>query len=40
MLAVRPTLRRTGLTIKHTAELAGCSLSQVKRIWAFHQAQA
>lgn len=33
-------LRRTGLTIKRTAELAGCSLSQVKRIWALHQAQA
>lgn len=27
-------LRRTGLTIKRTAELAGCSTSQVKRIWA------
>jgi DNA invertase Pin-like site-specific DNA recombinase len=32
-------LRRTGLTIKRTAELAGCSPSQVKRIWALHQAQ-
>ena len=30
-------LRRTGLTIKRTAELAGCSPSQVKRIWALHQ---
>jgi DNA invertase Pin-like site-specific DNA recombinase len=27
-------LRRTGLTIQRTAELAGCSPSQVKRIWA------
>lgn len=27
-------LRHTGLTIKRTAELAGCSQSQVKRIWA------
>ena len=27
-------LRRTGLTIKRTAELAGCSTSQVKRVWA------
>ena len=33
-------LRRTGLTIKRTAELAGCSPSQVKRIWALHQANA
>lgn len=32
-------LRRTGLTIKRTAELAGCSPSQVKRIWALHQAR-
>jgi DNA invertase Pin-like site-specific DNA recombinase len=30
-------LRRTGLTIKKTAELAGCSPSQVKRIWALRQ---
>jgi DNA invertase Pin-like site-specific DNA recombinase len=30
-------LRRSGLTIKRTAELAGCSPSQVKRIWAQHQ---
>ena len=27
-------LRSTGLTIKRTAELAGCSQRQVKRIWA------
>ena len=31
-------LRRTGLTIRRTAELCGCSPSQVKRIWALHQA--
>jgi len=31
-------LRRTGLTILRTAELCGCSPSQVKRIWALHQA--
>ena len=30
-------LRCTGLTIKRTAELAGCSTSQVKRIWAHHR---
>lgn len=33
-------LRRTGLTIKRTAELAGCSASQVKRIWALQRQQA
>ena len=33
-------LRRTGLTIKRTAELAGCSASQVKRIWALQLQQA
>ena len=27
-------LRRAGHTIQKTAELAGCSASQVKRIWA------
>ena len=27
-------LRLSGLTIKRTAELAGCSVSQVKRVWA------
>ena len=31
-------LRRTGLAIRRTAELCGCSPSQVKRIWALHQA--
>jgi DNA invertase Pin-like site-specific DNA recombinase len=30
-------LRRAGHTIQKTAELAGCSTSQVKRIWAMHQ---
>jgi len=29
-------LRASGQTIKRTAELTGCSLSQVKRIWAIH----
>lgn len=33
------TLRRAGQTIKRTAELAGCSISQVKRIWALHRAK-
>lgn len=33
-------LRRTGLTIKRTAELAGCSQSQVKRIWAMHRGRS
>lgn len=33
-------LRRAGQTIQRTAELAGCSLSQVKRIWALHQAKS
>lgn len=32
-------LRKSGQTIKRTAELAGCSESQVKRIWALHQLQ-
>jgi DNA invertase Pin-like site-specific DNA recombinase len=31
------TFRAAGQTIKRTAELAGCSVSQVKRIWAIHQ---
>ena len=31
-------LRRAGMTIRRTAELCGCSPSQVKRIWALHQA--
>jgi DNA invertase Pin-like site-specific DNA recombinase len=29
-------LRSAGQTIKHTAELTGCSASQVKRIWAMN----
>lgn len=33
------TLRQSGLTIERTATLAGCSISQVKRVWAFHQSQ-
>ncbi len=31
-------LRGAGQTIERTAELAGCSLSQVKRVWALHRA--
>ena len=31
------TLRGAGQGIKRTAELAGCSESQVKRIWAMHK---
>jgi DNA invertase Pin-like site-specific DNA recombinase len=31
------TFRRAGHTIQETAELAGCSSSQVKRIWGMHQ---
>jgi DNA invertase Pin-like site-specific DNA recombinase len=31
-------LRAGGQTIKQTAQLTGCSLSQVKRIWAMHLA--
>lgn len=30
-------LRRSGQTIERTAKLAGCSISQVKRIWALHR---
>jgi DNA invertase Pin-like site-specific DNA recombinase len=30
--------RKAGHTIDRTAVLAGCSISQVKRIWALHQA--
>jgi len=30
-------LRVAGQTIKRTAELAGCSISQAKRIWAMHR---
>ena len=33
-------LRRSGLTIRRTAELAGCSPSQVKRIWAQHRGRS
>jgi DNA invertase Pin-like site-specific DNA recombinase len=33
-------LRRAGQTIERTAELAGCSVSQVKRIWARHRAKS
>lgn len=33
-------LREAGRTIKQTAELAGCSVSQAKRIWAIHQVKA
>jgi DNA invertase Pin-like site-specific DNA recombinase len=33
------TLRGSGHTIKLTAELTGCSESQVKRIWAIHRAK-
>ena len=33
-------LRIAGLTIKKTAELSGCSPSQVKRIWAIHQGKS
>jgi DNA invertase Pin-like site-specific DNA recombinase len=32
-------LRSAGETIDRTAELAGCSISQVKRIWALHRAE-
>ena len=31
-------LRKTGHTIARTAKLAGCSIAQVKRIWAEHKA--
>jgi DNA invertase Pin-like site-specific DNA recombinase len=34
------SLRRAGQTIERTAELAGCSVSQVKRIWALHRAKS
>jgi len=33
-------LRRAGQTIERTAELAGCSVSQGKRIWALHRAKS
>ena len=32
--------RAAGQTIKRTAELAGCSISQVKRVWAIHRTTA
>lgn len=32
-------LRGAGQTIERTAELAGCSISQVKRVWALHRAK-
>lgn len=32
-------LRSAGHTIERTSELAGCSISQVKRIWALHRAK-
>ncbi len=32
-------LRKAGNTIHETAELAGCSISQLKRIWAIHKNQ-
>jgi DNA invertase Pin-like site-specific DNA recombinase len=32
-------LRGAGHTIERTAELAGCSISQVKRIWAIRRSQ-
>jgi DNA invertase Pin-like site-specific DNA recombinase len=34
------TLRIAGQSIDHTAELAGCSVSQVKRIWALHRTKS
>lgn len=33
-------LRRSGHSIAETAKLAGCSESQVKRVWALHQSEA
>lgn len=33
------TLRQSGLTIERTATLAGCSISQVKRVWEIHRSQ-
>ncbi len=33
-------LRKSATTISRTAELTGCSISQVKRIWAIHQKKA
>ncbi len=34
------SLRQAGQTIGRTAMLAGCSISQVKRIWALHRSTA
>jgi DNA invertase Pin-like site-specific DNA recombinase len=34
------TLRSAGQTINRTAKLAGCSISQVKRVWALHRAKS
>lgn len=34
------TLREAGISIAKTAELAGCSPAQVKRVWALHRAKA
>ncbi|GGB38048.1 resolvase [Sphingomonas metalli] len=33
-------LRETGMSIARTAELAGCSIAQVKRVTAFHRVRA
>jgi transposase-like protein len=33
------TLRSSGHSIAQTAKLAGCSASQVKRVWALAQKQ-
>ena len=33
-------LRKAGQTIRRTAELAGCSVSQAKRVWSIHRAKA
>ncbi len=33
-------LRGAGQTIRRTAELAGCSISQVKRIWSMHSTRS
>ena len=35
----RITHRQSGSTIERTATLVGCSISQVKRVWAIHQTQ-
>jgi len=33
-------LRTAGHPIPETARLAGCSVSQVKRIWSMHKAES